>query len=108
MMNKKIELTNFDDNYLLSSGWTKDEISKVREEYTQELNLLKEYKNDVAKELIGYKEANDLSIRQLRDQLGSKSNNFVQGILNGTSNLTAETVIKIAQLIGKEPHIVWK
>ena len=108
MMNKKVELTNFDDNYLLSSGWTKDEISKVREEYFQELKLLKEYKNDVAKELIGYKEANDLSIRQLRDQLGSKSNNFVQGILNGTSNLTAETVVKIAKLIGKEPHIIWK
>ena len=108
MMSNKIELTNFDDNYLLSSGWTKDEISKVRDEYTQELKLLKEYKNDVAKELIGYKEANDLSIRQLRDQLGSKSNNFVQGILNGTSNLTAETVIKIAKLIGKEPHIIWK
>ncbi|MBK2027410.1 hypothetical protein IB643_04490 [Allofrancisella guangzhouensis] len=107
-MTKKVELLDFNDDSLLKSGWTKSEIDNVREEYENELKLLREYKNDIAQELKKYKEINDLSIRQLRDQLGSKSNNFVQGILNGTSNLTAETVIKIAQLVGKQPHVVWK
>ncbi|WP_150464755.1 hypothetical protein [Francisella sp. XLW-1] len=107
-MSNKIQLIDFNDDSLLKSGWTKDEITSVREEYEHELKLLKEYKSDIAKELQNYKDTNDLSIRQLRDQLGSKSNNFVQGILNGTSNLTAETVVKIAQLVGKQPHVVWK
>lgn len=107
-MVKKVELFDFNDDSLLKSGWTKSEIDNVRAEYENELRLLREYKNDIAQELKKYKETNDLSIRQLRDQLGSKSNNFVQGILNGTSNLTAETVVKIAQLVGKQPHVVWK
>jgi plasmid maintenance system antidote protein VapI len=40
--------------------------------------------------------------------LGTSSISQVQKLLNGTANITADTVVKIAQAIGKKPHVVWE
>lgn len=97
-----------DENLRKEFNVSQDRLDTLKNEAYDELDILRAYKKDIFDELIKYKEQEKLSIRDLKDRLGTSSISQVQKLLNGTANITADTVVKIAQAIGKKPHVVWK
>ncbi len=66
--------------------------------------LLTKYQNEIYRQLVSYMEQNQLTQKDIAEQLGV-SNAYVSQILNGNFNFTLKKLIELGLLIGKVPSI---
>ncbi|WP_395947284.1 hypothetical protein [Caedibacter taeniospiralis] len=94
-------------NQILSENFTKEEIKKIEEEAklgAKEYIALKEV---IAKEINSYVVTNHMSFKDVKEKLDT-STSQAQRIVSGKSNFTLETLIKVGNLIGKKPKIIFE
>ena len=83
------------------------ELEEVNTKAEQLLHIHDSLKNSVSAEARHFIEENHLTISKFKEVLHSKSTSQVQNILNGTGNLTLDTIAKLAITIGKTPRITF-
>ena len=79
----------------------------TREELLKHPNyLLTTYQLDIYKQLIEYKEKNNLTQKDIATDL-KVSTGYVSQILNGDFNFTLKKLIELGLYVGKIPYIEW-
>jgi hypothetical protein len=99
---------DFNDQVLKSElGISDERIKKINANAEAKLKRYDRLRNSIARELLKYKEDNDLSFKEIKEGLNT-STSQAQRILKGTANFTLETILNISEFIGKDAAIVWK
>ncbi|TNF69245.1 MAG: XRE family transcriptional regulator [Gammaproteobacteria bacterium] len=65
------------------------------------------FKMSIALALKEYMNKNNLGFNEIKRQLGT-SDSQTSRILKGETNFTTQTIFKIAQVIGKQPKVVFE
>ncbi|MCF6807797.1 helix-turn-helix domain-containing protein [Thiotrichales bacterium 19S9-12] len=94
-------------NQILKENFTDKEIEKLEKEAAKRAKEYMELKQVVAQEIKAYLDENNLSFNELKEKLDT-STSQVQRIITGRSNFTLETLIKVGNLIGKRPKIIFE
>lgn len=103
-----MDYIDFDDSVLERDlGFSKERIDKINSNVEKKLESYDRLRRSISKELLIYKEVNNLSLNDIREGLNT-SRSQVQRILSGTSNFTLETILNISEFIGKDAYVVWK
>jgi predicted XRE-type DNA-binding protein len=94
-------------NQILSENFTKQEISKIEEEAKQGAKDYMALKEVIANEINDYVATNNMTFKDVKERLDT-STSQAQRIVAGKSNFTLETLIKVGNLIGKKPKIIFE
>ncbi|WP_119343485.1 hypothetical protein [Facilibium subflavum] len=94
-------------NQILRENFTKEEIKKIEAEAKQDAIEYMALKEVIAKEINNYITTNKISFKDVKEKLET-STSQAQRIVSGKSNFTLETLIKVGNLIGKKPKIIFE
>lgn len=94
-------------NQILSENFTKQEIAKIEEEAKQGAKEYMALKEVIANEINNYVTANNMTFKDVKERLDT-STSQAQRIVAGKSNFILETLIKVGNLIGKKPKIIFE
>ena len=104
----KEEFTTYNENLLAEIGISREEYNDSKKRALELSNMLDNLQGSILDELVKYKESNHLTIKELGEKLDTKSNSYVRTLLNGTANISLDTITRIAKVIGKKPSFNWK
>ena len=79
----------------------------LNERALQKANSYLEFKNSIAYALKNYMEEKHIGFCEIKKELGT-SDSQTSRILKGDTNFTAKTILKIAEVIGKSPRIIFE
>jgi hypothetical protein len=104
----KEEFKTYNENLLAEIGISREEYSESKKRALELSNMLDNLQVSILDELVKYKEENQLTNKELGEKLNTKSNSYVRTLLDGTANISLETITRIAKVIGKNPSFNWK
>ena len=96
-----------DFNDYLKENCTQDEIDLIESRAAKKAKDYLDFKNSIAYELKSYMKKQHLGFKEIKMELGT-SDSQTSRILKGDTNFTAKTILKIADVIGKRPRIIFE
>jgi len=91
-------------NQILKENFTDTYIDEIEKESQARAAKYMELKHTVSDAIQAYIVQNDVSFKEIKEKLET-STSQTQRIISGESNFTLDTLIKVGNLIGKQPHI---
>jgi predicted XRE-type DNA-binding protein len=93
------------DQYLKERYSNKD-VKTIKESAKQKADEYLKFKMSIASALKDYMNKNKLGFSEIKRKLGT-SDSQTNRILKGETNFTTQTIFKIAEVIGKNPRVIF-
>lgn len=96
-----------DFNDYLKKNFSEKEIKQIKERADKKSAQYIEFKNSLAWALKKYMKEKNLGFSEIKKELGT-SDSQTSRLLKGETNFTSHTILKVGEVLGKTPRLIFE